>query len=594
MSGFRGSRSNLLVGALDALTWPPALLAAVWLRFELSFPTHWVDGLLAVAAMGAGLQLVVGILTGLYRRWWPYGSLEELGACTATTLIVAALVTFTNWGIMGRALPVSTTIVAAPMALIMMVGARYLARLLWARRARPGKDPATTAEHVVVFGAGSGGSQVLTAMLTNPSSPFMPVALLDDDPKLRYMRIKGVQVRGGLADLADVVAATNATAVIVAIPSASGALIRQVATAARAAGIKPLVLPPVADLFGKIGLSDIRQVTAKDLLGRHEIKIDLAAVANLITGKTVLVTGAGGSIGSELCRQIQTYAPGQLVMVDHDDTALHGLQLSMTGKALLDDPNLVLADVRDAPRMFSIFRTYRPDVVFHAAALKHLSILESCPDEGYKTNVIGTYVSLMAARAVGVKTFVNVSTDKAADPTSILGSTKRQAERLTATLATEGRGTYLSVRFGNVLGSRGSVLPTMRAQIAAGGPVTVTDPDVTRYFMTVEEAVRLVLCAAAFGGNGETLVLDMGAPVRIADVARQLIAESDRPIEIVYTGLRPGEKLHEVLLDEGTPDVRPHHPLVTHTRVEPVSDEIRADVERSAGIITDLDLLRPA
>jgi FlaA1/EpsC-like NDP-sugar epimerase len=284
----------------------------------------------------------------------------------------------------------------------------------------------------------------------------------------------------------------------------------------------------------------------------------------------VLVTGAGGSIGSELCNQLVRFAPAALVMLDRDESALHGLQLRLEGRAMLDDRNLVVADVRDAERMEQVFAEHRPEVVFHAAALKHLPLLEMHPGEAVKTNIWGTQHVLQAASQAGVDRFVNISTDKAADPISVLGYSKRIAEKLTAGTASSTSGTYLSVRFGNVLGSRGSVLTAFHAQIEAGGPITVTDADVTRYFMTVQEAVQLVIQAGAVGRDGEALVLDMGEPVRIADVARRLAAEAPRPVEIVYTGLRPGEKLHEVLLGADEADDRPAHPLISHVGVPPL------------------------
>lgn len=308
-----------------------------------------------------------------------------------------------------------------------------------------------------------------------------------------------------------------------------------------------------------------------DVLGRHQVDTDITAIADYLRDKRVLVTGAGGSIGSELCRQISTFAPAELIMLDRDESALHAVQLSIDGVASLDSPGVVLADIRDASAIAGIFRDRRPDVVFHAAALKHLTMLEQYPAEAVKTNVWGTLFVLEAATASGVSRFVNISTDKAANPCSVLGYTKRIAEGLTASVAATTEGSFLSVRFGNVLGSRGSVLTTFAAQITAGGPVTVTDPLVTRYFMTVQEAVQLVIQAAVIGSKGEALVLDMGEPVRIADVAKQLVEWSDRDIEIVYTGLHHGEKLHEELFGVGEPDVRPAHPLISHVTVPPVS-----------------------
>ena len=268
-------------------------------------------------------------------------------------------------------------------------------------------------------------------------------------------------------------------------------------------------------------------------------------------GNGSCVTGAGGSIGSELARQVHGFGPSELILLDRDESGLHGVQLSIYGQGMLDTPDMVLADIRDEETVADVFARHRPEVVFHAAALKHLPMLEQYPDEGWKTNVLGTRNVLRAARANGCERFVNVSTDKAADPSSVLGRTKRAAEQLTAWYARGTQGTYLSVRFGNVLGSRGSMLHTFTSQIRSGGPVTVTHPEVTRYFMTIPEACELVIQGGAVGLRGEVLVLDMGEPVSILGVAQRLIAQSGKRIEIVFTGLRPGEKMHEVLLSDG-------------------------------------------
>ena len=312
----------------------------------------------------------------------------------------------------------------------------------------------------------------------------------------------------------------------------------------------------------------------------------------------MLITGAGGSIGSELARQVHRFEPSALGLLDRDENGLHATQLSIQHRALLDDENTILASIRDPQRMREVFEAFQPDIVFHAAALKHLPLLEKFPAEAAKTNVFGTLNVLEAARAVGVNVFVNISTDKAADPISVLGYSKRITERLTAAIGAESEGTYVSVRFGNVLGSHGSVLHSFAAQIADGGPVTVTHPDVTRYFMTIPEAVQLVLQAAAVGDDGEVLVLDMGEPVRIADVAEYLIAQSGQEIPILFTGLRPGEKLDEDLLGTGECDVRPSHPLISQVPVPPLWPsmlerlDLFEDHEEMRGELHDLSLTR--
>jgi FlaA1/EpsC-like NDP-sugar epimerase len=357
--------------------------------------------------------------------------------------------------------------------------------------------------------------------------------------------------------------------VILSVANANAQLVRDIQHMARIAGTTFKVVPSISELLnGRVAVTDVRDIQTSDLLGRRQIETDLDPIAACLTGKKILVTGAGGSIGSELCRQIQRFHPGELMMLDRDESALHAVQLSLHGRALLDGSELILADLRDTDVIQKIFSSRRPQVVFHAAALKHLSLLERHPEEAIKSNVWGTLNVLEAAQ--NVEKFVNISTDKAANPTSVLGYSKRIAERLTAHASMTNDGVFLNVRFGNVLGSRGSVLTAFTAQVAAGGPITVTHPDVTRYFMTVQEAVQLVIQAAAIGRDGEVLILDMGTPIRIADVAHQLAERSPHPVEITYTGLRPGEKLHEDLFGNEEHDTRPFHPLISHVAVPPL------------------------
>jgi FlaA1/EpsC-like NDP-sugar epimerase len=323
-------------------------------------------------------------------------------------------------------------------------------------------------------------------------------------------------------------------------------------------------------LGSQVGVADLRELDVAELLGRQQVHTCADTVGEYLAGKRVLVTGAGGSVGSELCRQIHRFGPARLFMLDRDESALHSVQLSIYGEAMLDSPDIVLADIRDSEAVRVAFGRCQPDVVFHAAALKHLSALEQYPLEAWKTNVLGTYYVLEASLAAGVSKFVNISTDKAANPKSVLGSSKRVGERLTASAATRSDGKFLSVRFGNVFGSRGSVLSTFTEQLAQGRPITVTHPEVSRFFMTIPEAVQLVLQAASIGRSGEALLLDMGERLRIADVARQLMEVSGRSAPIVYTGLREGEKLHEELFGPGELDQRPSHPSISQVVVPPL------------------------
>ena len=550
-----------------------SVMLAGALRYDFDIPDRKMDAMLWFSLAAAVLFVICGAARGLYAGRWSFGSFEEVSALVQTIAVtttimwvVAALLPETNTE---RPIPLSVPLIASTIMLATSAGVRYLWRLFYEKRLRPQSEGL---ERVVVIGAGEGGQQIITAMVRNPAGRYLPVALIDDDPTKRNLRIRHVPVSGTREDLAEVAARHDAHIALLAIPTADSALIRTYADLARDCGLRLLVLPSASELYGaQLGTADIRPVTHADLLGRHEVDTDVDSIAGYVTGKRVLVTGAGGSIGSELSRQLYRFAPASLVLLDRDESALHAVQLSIEGRALLDSRNLVVCDIRDADRVNQIFEEHRPEVVFHAAALKHLPLLEMHPAEGLKTNVWGTQVLVDAALASGVERFVNISTDKAADPCSVLGYTKRLAERLTAAAANHGDGVFLSVRFGNVLGSRGSVLTAFAKQIEAGGPVTVTDPEVTRYFMTVEEAVQLVIQAGAVGRDGEALVLDMGEPVKIDDVAKRLIAEADRPIDIVYTGLRDGEKLHEVLFGADEVGSSPMHHRISHVAVPPLA-----------------------
>ena len=555
---------------IDCALWCAAIVLADWARYDFSFDQ--IGGRnTALFALGTVLvQLVSGGLLGVYRGRYVAGSFEEAHALAGSTLLTGGALSVWAFSAQPQLVPRSTPLVATAISLSAVLAARFVLRAYTGRRRQNQPD----AERVIVFGAGDAGTQLVRQMRSDKSSRFLPVALIDDDPAKRRLRVHGVAVRGAREQLAEVAGATRASAVVVALPGADAQLLGDLSGRAGQAGLHLLVLPPLDRVIrGRVAPDDLRAVDVEDLLGRHPARLDLRAITDEITGKRVLVTGAGGSIGSELCRQIQRFRPAELIMLDRDESALHAVQLSLTGRALLDGNDTVLADIRDPQTLAKIFCDRAPQLVLHAAALKHLPLLETHPVEAWKTNVVGTQNVLEASFRAGVETFVNISTDKAANPTSVLGYSKRIAERLTAAASGRRTGRYVSVRFGNVLGSRGSVLDTFEHQIAAGGPVTVTDPDVTRYFMTISEACQLVLQAAAIGADGEALVLDVGDPVRIADVARTLIERTPdaEDTRIVYTGLRAGEKLHECLFGEHEPhNRRPRHSLVSHVPVPPL------------------------
>lgn len=563
----RASRGSVL-RVVDAVSVVLGMVLANAARYDESTEAMDVPGLVVTSVLGVAVFLVAAAALRLHQGRYAMGSADEFRSLAvgvaASTLAVLA-VDFVSGA--GHLVPLSVPVVGGLISFVLVIGYRAAV----ANRDHAAAPP-PAGRRTLVFGAGDAAQQLIRSMIWDRDSGYLPVGLLDDDPAKRHLQIKGVRMLGGREAITAAASATRAEVLVVALPSAGSELVRAVSERAAAAGLAVKTVPRVSDLLDRrgVGIRDVRDIAIADLLGRRQIQTDVEEIAGYLRGKRVLVTGAGGSIGAELTRQIAGFGPADLMMLDRDESALHALQLTLFGEARLDLPQAILADVRDGDGLVRLFAERRPEVVFHAAALKHLNMLEQYPDEGWRTNVLGTLNVLRAASSVGVGHVINISTDKAADPVNVLGRTKRMAERLTSTVAGQTSGHYLSVRFGNVLGSRGSVLETFAAQIARGGPVTVTHPDVTRYFMTIPEAVQLVIQAGAIGAGGEALVLDMGSPVRIADVAAQLISMEGRLIDIRYTGLRPGEKLHEELIGSAEHGERPVHPLISHVPVPPL------------------------
>lgn len=557
---------------LDSVAWIAAMGVALVLRYELSVQFINVPSLLAVCLIAVAAQLAVGFSFALYRGRYSYGSFDEGKLLIVVTLIVTAvlqIVLLVAGNTIG--IPRSVALIAFPFASLFMAAFRYLKRMYQESTSKPQAN----AQRVVVYGAGQSGTFVVQRMMQDPDSEYLPVALLDDDPAKKHLRVSSVPVLGTIADAPMVLAQTRSKILLVAQSNASSKLMQRVSDIVAGTNTRVMTVPPVSEMLTGSGTSvDIRDISLEDLIGRTPVDTDAASIADYITGKRVLVTGAGGSIGSELCRQLLAFDPAELMMLDRDETNLQATQISITGRGLLDGQDTVLADIRDAHALEAIFERRRPQVVFHAAALKHVSLLETYPDEAWKTNVLGTMNVLSAARTAGVEVFVNVSTDKAANPSTTLGHSKRVAEKLTAWMAQQTGQRYASVRFGNVFGSRGSMLPLFTEQIRQGGPITVTHEDATRYFMTIPEACQLVVQAGAIATGGEVLILDMGEPVRILDVAKRLRSLSGQDdIDIVITGLRPGEKLHEELIGAGEVDQRPFHPKISHAKVDALDPE---------------------
>lgn len=556
----------------DIFSWALASALVIGIRLDFALSNDFWNSVILYLAVSSVLLVGLGYATKFYRGRYIVGSYDEalglavhMGVVGAATLALSVVVPSPP--------PRSVAVLTPPLALLLAAAGRFAYRAL---RDRSLGVQRGESRRVLVYGAGDAGRQVVQLLRTGQDHV---VGLIDDNPGKRHLRINGVPVVGTRSTLGAAAQEVDADAVIFAVPSASGHAVGQAQEAAQRAGLDFLVLPRVSELIeGRVTASDIRPVEIGDVLGRHQVSTSLSDIAGYLTGRRVLITGAGGSIGAELARQVHRFGPASLVLLDRDESALHSVQLSIYGHGLLDGNDTVLADIRDVDSLREAFEAHRPQIVFHAAALKHLPMLERYPAEGWKTNVLGTLNLLRLSVDHDVEHFVNISTDKAADATSVLGSTKRTAEQLTAWYAERTGRSFMSVRFGNVLGSRGSMLHTFNAQIAQGGPVTVTHPDVTRYFMTIPEACELVVQAGAIGAAGEVMVLEMGEPVRILDVARRMIDLSGAAdIEIVFTGLRTGEKLAETLFGEDEESTPTAHPMVRSVRIPPLDPSHLAD-----------------
>ena len=554
---------RLALALWDMAAWAAAALALVLTRYSLDLSDAQFRLVLVYAGAAMAAQFGLGYVSKLYRGRHSVASFEE---ATMLAIIVAAIglvlaVLFAIWG--PESYPRVMTFTVPFAALVLMAAGRFVFRAV-TRAVRPDVDR----EQVIVYGAGNAGEQFSRLILGDPDAPFEIVGFIDDDPGKRNLHLSGAKVLGGRSRLVTEAQERGVGTVVLAIPTASRELKREISALADDAGLRVLMMPSTRDIVsGRASVTNLHELDVTDLLGRAQIQTNLGEIADYLSGKVVLVTGAGGSIGAELARQVHRFGPEELVMLDRDESGLHGTQLSIFNQGLLDTPNMVLCDIRDVEALDKVFADHRPDVIFHAAALKHLPMLEQYPVEGWKTNTLGTLNVLQAAEKYGVERFVNISTDKAADATSVLGKTKRIAEELTAFFAKKTGHTWLSVRFGNVLGSRGSMLHTFSKQIEAGGPLTVTHPEITRYFMTIPEACELTIQAGAIGRPADVLVLDMGEPVRILDVAKGLIARSGKDIKIIFTGLRPNEKLHEVLFSDDEERTTTSHELVSRVQV---------------------------
>jgi FlaA1/EpsC-like NDP-sugar epimerase len=605
------SRHRLWQVATDAALVSIALIGAFLWRFDFAIPPRYTHLMWSVLGIMVGVKVVTFVSFGLYNKWWRYSSVRDLthiiqAVVTASALAFVAGSLWARYGqdpiltryginVAIRALPLGVVGFDWMLTLMLLGGARLLARILFEQPWR--HELSRDRKKVLVVGAGDAGELVVREMLKTRMIRYQPVGFVDDDPRKKNLQIHGVRVVGTTKQLPQLVEEHAAEEVIMAIPSVQGPVVQNIVTMCKRANVSVKTLPGVYELIkGSVTIEQLRDVQVEDILGRGEITVDLADVAQLLDGRIIMVTGAGGSIGSELCRQIATMNPRRLLLVDHAEDNLFSIHHELETERRIRAAVPLLADVKDGEKMRLLFEQHRPHVVFHAAAYKHVPLIESNPGQAFANNTFATFDLAHIALEYEVERFVFISTDKAVEPATVMGISKALGERVVESLAEKHPATKLmSVRFGNVLGSSGSVVPIFKRQIASGGPVTVTDERMTRYFMTIPEAVRLVLQAAALGTGGEIFVLDMGEPVKIVDLAREMIRlsglEPDTEIPIEFTGIRPGEKLHERLFNPGEEIGATAHPKIRIATRTPIPlDILVRDLDRIRAVLDENDI----
>ena len=552
--------------AISFLVFTVSFYIGYWVRIDFEISEIWFKQLIPSALTYSLIGTLLGLSLGLYSKRYIFGSLEEILAINTQAFLTLVFISFLRFIELQPSYPRSIPTLASLIFIFFSLGLRIKRRL--ANLSESNFSGKRT--NILIYGAGNLGNHI--ANLVSLDNRMNLVGFLDDDNEKRNLEIRGRKILGDITNLNAIVSDYSVNQIILAISALNEEKSEIIKKFCTEHSVKLKLIPSAKQLIS--GFHDLHELISfneHSLLGRSQVEIDKYSIEKLISGKAILVTGAGGSIGSEIAKQISRYSPKKLLLLDRDETSLHSLELELFGTGYMNSNALLLGDIRDADAMVSLFIANKPEIVFHAAALKHLPILENFPEEAYKTNVIGTKNILNASKLVGVQTLVNISTDKAADPTSVLGKTKKIAEQLTLQASEdvkEKNSKFISVRFGNVVGSRGSVLHTFKYQIDNNLPITVTDPEATRYFMTVREAVMLVLQSAVEGKSGETLILDMGNPVKISDVAKFMIEQSGKELSIIYTGLRPGEKVHETLASKIENLETIGHPKIFHTYVD--------------------------
>jgi FlaA1/EpsC-like NDP-sugar epimerase len=567
---------------LDALIVVGAYAAALLLRFDADVPRQNLDFVVRVVPFIALAYVAANLLFGVYRTVWAYGSLGDILALFRPVLLVTLLVFGANFWVRDRALPLSVVLIGGELIFPGMAVLKMRARLLL-RLPRA----AVASQRLLILGAGHTGQALARELQNSPGLNYQPVGFLDDDPRKQKSRLHGLRVFGPLPTLEASIRAHDVDAVAIAIPRAPGPMIRGIVATCQAAAVPVRIVPGVERwMAGAQGADALRELTLDDLLGREPVEVDYVACSQSVRDKVVLVTGAAGSIGSELCRQVITFRPMELHLLDNNESGLFDLQAELAGVSPQSLIKLWPANVTDARKIDDVFKRARPQLIYHAAAFKHVPMLETNPDEAFRANVMGTLNVASAAKTYQAGTLVLISTDKAVRPSSIMGATKRIAELLVIALAKQSEHTkFVAVRFGNVMGSRGSAPLTFMRQIERGGPVTVTHPDMMRYFISIPEAVSLVIQAGTFGGNGNIYMLDMGQEINMLELAERMIRlRGLRPgddIEVIFTGPRPGEKLREELVADFEKMERTDHPKVM--RLSASSDITESEIRRLIG-----------
>jgi FlaA1/EpsC-like NDP-sugar epimerase len=570
-----------------------SVMGSFALRLDVGQLPFYFPAILIMMGVALLTKVPVYYAFGLYRRLWVYASTNELrlitvAVTTASVVTSGLMLLLISLGWVLPGMPRSSLGIDWLLSLVLIGGSRFALRILAEQSATPRNGKM---QKVLIVGAGDAGALVVRELQKSSQLNLLPIGFLDDDQAKQKHEINGVPVIGRITDLSDVLDNQPVDEVIIAIPSAAGNVLRFVTDVCRVKGIPSRTMPGIYELIGgKVSVSRLREVEITDLLRREPAKIDDRLVGSCLSGKRVLITGGGGSIGREISRQVARWGPSELVLLGHGENSIFDALLELQEDYGTLSIHPIIADVRDLSRLQAVFQAHRPEVVFHAAAHKHVPLMEYNVEEAITNNIVGTRNVILAAINFDVERFVFISTDKAVKPINVYGATKRLAEMIVIDAAQRSGRTFTVVRFGNVLGSRGSVVPLFKSQIARGGPVLITHPDMERYFMTIPEAVHLVLQAAAMGQGGEAFILNMGDQVRILELAEDLIRlsglEPGRDIEIAFTGIRPGEKLSEDLWEQGT-----HFQPTAHSEIFRSKEDEEVDSQGLSEAIEQLEHL---